>query len=347
VVEAIYALRPDLAPAPRLGADDILASVTRGPLADATATPSSVGSREGAEVVVFPGDRVDAPTVDSDPDLATRRTRRMWLWVGGTGGVGLALVAAATLALVALPGLRPEREQEAPVATAFPAAQQAPPPRPAAELQKEADAVAPASSLDGKMGNQVAAPSEPAAGPPPAAVSRAARPDVSSGARDNEVQEMVGLGAVGGMKDEAAVIPEVTAAAESESNTGSAAMGAPAAKAEKAEAKQKSDAYAQAALDDDTLARIEDAVKRSERVRKKDPAAAAAILAEVIAPPADVGQTAAAMAAETRLEAGDADAAVEIARQGLALSEEPTPERARLVEIESAAVTQQQAQQPD
>jgi hypothetical protein len=266
VVEAIYALRPDLAPTPRLTADDILATVTKGPLADSTATPSSVGSREGAEVVAFPGDRVEQPTGESDPAIATRRSRRVWLWVGGTGGVGLALAAAATLALVALPGLRPERAEEAPVATGLPASGEVAAPRPAAELQKEVDAA--------KMGNQVAAPSEPAASPapPPATVARTRAEEgvPMDDLRENEVRDMVGLGGVASPPAAAdeGTIPELEAAVASESNTaGPPVAAAQAASGAKGEAKQKADegyADAKTTVDEDTVARIEDAVKRSE-----------------------------------------------------------------------------------
>ncbi|MCK6506951.1 hypothetical protein L6R53_26865, partial [Myxococcota bacterium] len=41
VVEAVYALRPDLAPAPTLSLDDILGAVTTGPFAAAPAPPAA------------------------------------------------------------------------------------------------------------------------------------------------------------------------------------------------------------------------------------------------------------------------------------------------------------------
>jgi len=336
VVEAVYALRPDLAPTPRLTADDILADVRRGPLASAAVTPSSAGSQEGAEVVAFPGERIEGS--ESDPGLATGARRRIWWWVGGTGGVGLALVAAATLALIALPGVKQERDQAA-ILAASPDAANAPAPHPAAELQKEAGAV------EGTVGTKGPAvpPAGTAASAPPAPARGRADEDLSS-AHTNEVREMVGLGgAAGGLEDSfaPAPIPEV-ALGRSESNTG-ASVAAP-QDAEKAEAKQKL-AFADAApagLDEETRDRIDETVKRAERARKKDRQAAATILSEVIAPPADIGQYAAAVAAERVLDEGDPEAAIEIARQGLALSDQDTPERARLEEIESAAMLQQQ-----
>ncbi len=112
VLEAIYALRPELAPAPRVSPDDILAGVTRGPLAaDAEApTPASV-SRDGAEIVPFPGQdgssegtegaaaEVPPRPADAAPPGA-RGPQRAAAWARGTAGVGIALVAAATLMIV-------------------------------------------------------------------------------------------------------------------------------------------------------------------------------------------------------------------------------------------------------
>jgi len=165
---------------------------------------------------------------------------------------------------------------------------------------------------------------------------------VPSGVRPNEAREMVGLGAGASvMNDEVAPMPIAEVVAASESNTGAAPQ-----EAEKAEAKQRAavaDA-GQTEIDEETRDRIDETVKRAEKVRKKDKQAAASILAEVIAPPADVGQYAAVVAAERSLEEGDPAAALEIARQGLALSDLETPERARLMEIETQAVMQQQAE---
>jgi hypothetical protein len=77
VVEAVYALRPDLAPAPRVTADDILAAVTSGPLA---AQGLPVGASEGAI-----------------PDTPQAPNRPWLLAVLGAGGASVALVAAAAL----------------------------------------------------------------------------------------------------------------------------------------------------------------------------------------------------------------------------------------------------------
>ncbi|MBX2796544.1 MAG: hypothetical protein KTR31_02710 [Myxococcales bacterium] len=124
VVEAVYALRPDLAPAPRLSADDILADVSAGPFATSTAEASDeVEDSEGAEVVPFPGG--DPESEEPTPDASEPRTRSTaWRWVGGTSGLGLALVAAATLLVVLTPGLGeppPAAEQAASPAAQAPA----------------------------------------------------------------------------------------------------------------------------------------------------------------------------------------------------------------------------------
>ncbi len=79
VLEAIYALRPDLAPAPSFSIDDILADVTTGPFA-----------RGGASA---------PPSEPAVVDLAVeRRRRRPWLWTG----VG-AMAAAAMALFVVMP----------------------------------------------------------------------------------------------------------------------------------------------------------------------------------------------------------------------------------------------------
>ena len=116
VREAVFALRPDLAPAPRLTADDILATVRTGPLADdaSTSTPSSLVSRDGAEVVAFPGttnDDEDASSAEEASDATvsddtTKPPPSRRRWAIGTSGVGLLLAAAATLLLVSRPILQ-------------------------------------------------------------------------------------------------------------------------------------------------------------------------------------------------------------------------------------------------
>ncbi|MEO0601462.1 MAG: hypothetical protein AAF211_08505 [Myxococcota bacterium] len=143
VREALFAIKPDLAPAPRLTADDILATVQRGPLVDTslTSTPESLRSREGAEVVAFPGRDDEIPDEGSEtrsPDAASAASpRRRWAVVGGASGVGLLLAAAATLLLVSRPVLQDTAPPRAPARPAVAASERA------AEVTEEADDEAP------------------------------------------------------------------------------------------------------------------------------------------------------------------------------------------------------------
>ncbi len=88
VIESLTALRPDLAPGPRLTADDILASLTEGPLAE-----------RQRSLVTGP---VGTPEPANRP-----MTRRWWSAAGGAGGIGLALAAAAALLVVVRADLAP------------------------------------------------------------------------------------------------------------------------------------------------------------------------------------------------------------------------------------------------
>jgi hypothetical protein len=90
VRETLIALRPELAPAPRVSVDDILAGVTEGPLA--ATEPTEKAMPVGASVGAAPE---DAPVAGSS------RQRRPWLFaVLGVGGVGSLVAAAAVLLVV-------------------------------------------------------------------------------------------------------------------------------------------------------------------------------------------------------------------------------------------------------
>ena len=104
VVQAAIALRPELAPAPSVSLDDILAGVTTGPFAADSSAAGPVGSEPQGRSAELP---LDQASVDLEPannpqiegvapviDLAARRRRRIW------GGVGL--LAAAALVLVSV-----------------------------------------------------------------------------------------------------------------------------------------------------------------------------------------------------------------------------------------------------
>ncbi len=102
-IEAVYALRPELAPAPRVSIDDILAGVSEGPFARIAEVPiSETDSGPAARIAEVPISEDQGEILqEADPetgrgevvDLATARRRRQRIW----GGVGV--VAAAALAL--------------------------------------------------------------------------------------------------------------------------------------------------------------------------------------------------------------------------------------------------------
>lgn len=169
VVEAVLALQPERAPAAALTADDILADLAAGPLADA---PEPAAPRAEGSVVAFPG--TEAP----EPKAPARRRRPYWLAALGTGGAGIALATAATLLLVALPLLRDPPQEAATAAALEPGyAEQAPssaaPTRPsedrASEPEPEAERVAASRPSPAPR-------ARPAASPPPAPAPAVAAP---------------------------------------------------------------------------------------------------------------------------------------------------------------------------
>ena len=131
VVEAIYALRPDLAPPPRVDLDDVLASVTEGPFA-AGAAPASAdgaGPDRGGDVVTLraapiSGSEREDPTLLPDDhgrpaapgaagaadeaggvvSLAEARRKRGLAWWAALG-LGAVLAAAAAVTFVVIPSL--------------------------------------------------------------------------------------------------------------------------------------------------------------------------------------------------------------------------------------------------
>ena len=189
VVEAMFALRPDLAPAAQVSVEDILSGVKAGPLGanNADDPESATGSHEGAEILHFPGadegESEDPASEAGTSQEATGTRNRTALWAGGVSSVGVVLVAAATLLLVVMPDATPDLAEVAAAPTATETAA-APPLRPATpkkvELDKQiAEALEPkgkrepaASSLakpqsqvaDGQMEQRAARPAaEPAA----------------------------------------------------------------------------------------------------------------------------------------------------------------------------------------
>ena len=102
VVEAFYALRPDMAPAPRLGIEDILNSVTEGPFAANTV------------------EAAPAPSSGHPKETARSRARRRW-WTAPS--LTVAAVAATTIFFV---GPMSDRATEGPPSQALKYAPSAP-----------------------------------------------------------------------------------------------------------------------------------------------------------------------------------------------------------------------------
>lgn len=97
-LQAIYALRPDLAPAPRVGIDDILAGVSEGPFARTAEVPVA----RTAEVPISEAPPAEAPPQEEPAgqviDLAAARRRRNRVW----GAIGT-MAAAALILFTVLP----------------------------------------------------------------------------------------------------------------------------------------------------------------------------------------------------------------------------------------------------
>ena len=121
VLETIYALRPELAPAPSFSVDDILADITAGPFADLIPeAQADCPLPPGGELVELPFVEPPTPdlpaedteTAEHEPavvDLSSeRRRRRPWLW----SSVG-AVAAAAMALIVAIPHLDSGISEEA------------------------------------------------------------------------------------------------------------------------------------------------------------------------------------------------------------------------------------------
>ncbi|MFH1467715.1 MAG: hypothetical protein ABIO70_25235, partial [Pseudomonadota bacterium] len=115
VLESVYALRPDLAPAPSFSIDDILAGVTCGPFAAAAGASEDEPPTEEIEAEEASRPPALAPVVELSP---ARSPRRAWLWPA-TG----ALAAAAMALIVVTPYLKhgvPSLQSPEPAMTAAP-----------------------------------------------------------------------------------------------------------------------------------------------------------------------------------------------------------------------------------
>lgn len=336
VVEAVYVLRPDLAPAPRLSADDILASITAGPLAQGTseAAPASSGSQPEAEVVPFPG----APRPTPEPQVqATSQPRgRFALWIGGTSSAGLALVAAATLLLVVSPSSMDPAPEEAHTAAA--PTTEAPATRSAAEVMLPPPAPSPAVPA------QETAPRLAASKPQPEADLY----EMGKGAASNDqlIPELAGQPGDGvaavDMSDEdedparAAEALEALEGLEeaARASAGAAATPSPAelAAARAAALPTQAPQDWRGRLDPQSVRAIEDVLARADALETQgDLTGAARLLEGALQPPAGAAQHLATRSAGLYLRSGDPTSAASVARKGLGYSSTSSPARSQLL----------------
>ncbi|MCB9684286.1 MAG: hypothetical protein H6735_04495 [Alphaproteobacteria bacterium] len=343
VIEAIYAARPDRAPALKLTAEDILASVTSGPLAaDGAAREPEARSAPG-EVVPFPA---RPPRHVEEPEAPVRSERRSparWIaWAGGSSSIGLAAVAAAVLLFVALPTARQEvatsgsRDEMAPAAATAPVEQQA-----EGERTDRAAAAAPAELK-----------AEPAAAPPPPPAALPSRR--AEGAEKVAAQQPIEMRDGALFKSET-TIPELDDAV---ADAVAVAEDAPATEETKdLEAKRQVLASEDEAVDPGsvrvravprdrssngwrkgvdraTLDLFDAGLAEAEALRTRgDPGGASARLSPLIGAPSRAGQHVAALAVQDALAAGDTTGALSLARRGLGLSSANTAERSWLLVV--------------
>jgi hypothetical protein len=319
VVQAIYALRPERAPAPRVTADDILASITEGPLANRARAPTS----RGGDVVAFPGstlpelDETTGRSVEAGPVAPLPPRRSPWRWVGGASGLGLLAAAAASVVLLVLPDAA-RHDPAAPVSSTF-EAEPAPSPATAtgpaaADPAASQAAPAPDAKADPGPADDLQQRSVPAA-EPIAAVEEAPPAEIgaASGARAEGVYEMDGAGR---LRDRAG-IPEL--AADEEASGELEALGYLDPSGWRAVTDPKTQVHVDLVL-----------AEAAQLATRGDLRGAGARAAQAVEPPVRAGQYAAWMAARYYLDAGAPRDAEKIARRGLELSADPSPERDQL-----------------
>lgn len=313
VVEAVYTLRPDLAPAPRVSAADILASITSGPLAG---TPSSVAPlpARGGEVVPFPGSTLDegdttgrATVQVADPSPA--RHRGVWRWVGGASGLALLGAAAASVMLM----FDPQDVAPSLVSPASAPQEAAPPP------------------LADEQAAPVTAASEPAAPPAQSFAARSAPKEAEAAPSaaapvDGTVDDGVGgvafeMDGAAAMRDRAS-IPELAAARAAREDDALADLGALDPNGWRAATDPQVQVHVDLIL-----------AEAAQLATGGDLRAAGDRAAKVVEPPARAGQYAAWTSARYYLRAGVPRDAEKVARRGLDLSPDPSPERTELQRV--------------
>ncbi len=327
VLEAVYALRPDLAPAPRVSADDILASITEGPLAlPVSEVPSSLPS----------------PTEQATVAAPEPANRSLASW-GGWGGLGLVLAAAATFVLVSLPTLRSGAMESMPAAEQAPAAAALPSPTPVdtgaakktAALEEAKPAAPPARRAAPKPRSVPEPPPPPPVAQVPSAPAAKEAYDMADGAplrggelipelADAEDDAVADLGALkdevgGGDAAEAEPVAEEVAAAP-----------APAPDAVEAENARRLDDLKAAAtsaigtvpswesgLSSSEVQRLREVFAAAEAKAATDAVAAGDEASKAIQNPAAVAHHAAELAVDYYLRAGHRQAATSAALKGL------------------------------
>ncbi len=119
VIEAVYSLRPDLAPAPRVSIDDILGLVSTGPLAAPMPPVVATESSPAAPVVVS-----SVPAAITTP-IPANNNRRLWAVLGGVAALAAAVLVTVQVSMTASQGsFAPENS--APTLAQAPAMDQAP-----------------------------------------------------------------------------------------------------------------------------------------------------------------------------------------------------------------------------
>jgi hypothetical protein len=371
VVETIYALRPELAPAPRVSVDELLASLNAGPLA--------------SEPLWEPP---AAPANDGAP------AQLRWARYLGGGAVGT-LAAAAMALLVFGNSPQPERMMEAapaPEAVAAPAAaktvapQDAPQGAPAAQVAAQQAAIpeveptpakdvpptedlvadaAPAEegteelkaeeALGGALADaKPAPPAEPAAttdavvmgdggsdDADAANTGPGAAPLTASAPTEVERRELAKQPIAEAQEEAEAAVARTGGAgaksARADAPAPPAPAGPPAEQRDEERAKKPTPSWG-AGMEEAAVAEVQAALdKAAGRARKADYRGAISTLEPFIRAPARAGMYAAARAAEYALSANDPAKAVSLCDRGLRLSAGSTPERAELTALKAKA----------
>jgi len=345
VVESMYALRPERAPAARVTPDEILSMVSAGPLGSGSAQ-AAVPASAPAEVVAFP-----PPSASSAPAKTSKR--RWWRVANQWGGISAIVATAATLAFVASPMfLTFDKAEQAPSAAASPAPIEGEVRQSTRPAASPLAAEAPRRARSRPEVQEKA--SKPSYGAPTEAKLSEAEAEVEQGYIDMDEPEPL----------KGAIIAEVAAqemndapvAADGFGNTADLEGAFEDEVLSRASADDLSDLRAQAdpgplgtawrgQVEGATLSDIDRAVTRSEKLMRSGRYSDAAdLLAANITAPAAMGQAQAVAAASLYLQGDDAAGAISAITRGLSLSSAPSPARAKL-ELLFGDALQRQGQQ--